>query len=465
MAIPTPTSVSGSSVVEVCRWSRLHSVSPCRTSQSSCATSLIRTLWHVPACHARAHDLVAGARAAGRCRRLRRPGPAVHQPHHPAADAPGHLGPRRGRPVPAAADDGAAGRCGLAGRRGAGEALAQRRGAARRAPRRRGGGAGAGHRPDVRGLRRRTRGVRRGAGAGRRRRQHAGGRGGARLRPADPAVVPRRLDGRRRGRRRAHAGRPRPLAGRRARGGARRGGAGRPVPAAGRRARHRRRGGAVAADRAGRPGDGALLHGRHRGDHVGTDVPRQHVPDAGPAGGAGDVPLPPGHAGDAAGRRRPGRPVRAGAGAPGRRGGRLGVAVRDRHRAQLAGGGRGLHPARPRRRGDRAAELLRGRPDRRRPGGPGGDPAGPGRRGDRPVQPVQLRRRAARRGAHRPGRRGLAARRVRRTDGAGAVHPAAGEELRSRYPVPRSPSALAPGQFLSGWGTGRPGCSPPRASR
>ena len=221
--------------------------------------------------------------------------------------------------------------------------------------------------------------------------------------------------------------------------GARRGGAGRPVPAAGRRARHRRRGGAVAADRAGRPGDGALLHGRHRGDHVGTDVPRQHVPDAGPAGGAGDVPLPPRHAGDAAGRRRPGRPVRAGAGAPGRRGGRLGVAVRDRHRAQLAGGGRGLHPARPRRRGDRAAELLRGRPDRRRPGGPRGDPAGPGRRGDRPVQPVQLRRRPARRGAHRPRRRGLAARRVRRTDGAGAVHPAAGEELRSRgRSVPRS---------------------------
>ena len=71
-----------------------------------------------------------------------------------------------------------------------------------------------------------------------------------------------------------------------------------------------RRGGAVAADRAGRPGDGALLHGRHRGDHVGTDVPRQHVPDAGPAGRAGDVPLPAGHAGDAAGRRRPGRPVR-----------------------------------------------------------------------------------------------------------------------------------------------------------
>ena len=220
--MPTPTSVSGSSVVEVCRWSRLHSVSPCRTSQSSCATSLIRTLWHVHACHARAHDLVvhdlvAGARAAGRRRRLRRPGPAVHQPHHPAADAPGHLGPRRGRPVPAAADDGAAGRRWLAGRRGAGEALAQRRGAARRAPRRRGGGAGAGHRPDVRRLRRRTRGVRRGAGAGRRRRQHAGGRGGARLRPADPAVVPRRLDGRRRGRRRAHAGRPRPVAGRRAR--------------------------------------------------------------------------------------------------------------------------------------------------------------------------------------------------------------------------------------------------------
>ena len=27
------------------------------------------------------------------------------------------------------------------------------------------------------------------------------------------------------------------------------------------------------------------------------------------------------------------------------------------------------------------------------------------------------------------------------------------------------PAGVGPGQFLSGWGTGRPGCSPPRASR
>ena len=40
---------------------------------------------------------------------------------------------------------------------------------------------------------------------------------------------------------------------------------------------------AVAADRAGRAGDGALLHGRHRRVHLGTAVPRQGLPDARPA--------------------------------------------------------------------------------------------------------------------------------------------------------------------------------------
>ena len=70
-------------------------------------------------------------------------------------------------------------------------------------------------------------------------------------------------------------------------------------------------------------------------------------------------------------------------------------------RADLAGGGRRVHPARRRHRRDRAAELLGRRPDRRRRRGRPGAPARPRGRGDRAVQPVQLRRRAARRRAHR----------------------------------------------------------------
>ena len=62
---------------------------------------------------------------------------------------------------------------------------------------------------------------------------------------------------------------------------------------------------------------------------------------------------------------------------------------------------RRLHPARRRRRDDRAAQLLRGRADRRRRGPRPGRPAGAGRRGGRAVQPVQLRRRPVRRRADR----------------------------------------------------------------
>ena len=81
---------------------------------------------------------LAGARAAGRRRGLRRPGPAVHQPHHPAA--------RRSRTTWDLGEVGLSllllmmvllAGAGLAGRRAAGQALAQRRGAARRAARRR----------------------------------------------------------------------------------------------------------------------------------------------------------------------------------------------------------------------------------------------------------------------------------------------------------------------------------------
>ena len=48
---------------------------------------------------------------------------------------------------------------------------------------------------------------------------------------------------------------------------------------------------ALAPDHAGRAGDGALLHGRHGGVHVGTDVPRPGVHAPVRPGRPGDVPL------------------------------------------------------------------------------------------------------------------------------------------------------------------------------
>ena len=156
-------------------------------------------------------------------------------------------------------------------------------------------------------------------GVGRRRDQHAGGGAGAPLRAADPAVVPRRLDGRRPGRPRRSRWRP-------------------PTSTCGgwpcspwcrsspswRRTSPRRRAGApgrrrraVAADPPGRGGAGALLHGRHRGVHLGADLPRRAVADARP-GRAGDLPVPAGERARATGRRRPGTAIRAGPRAAGR---------------------------------------------------------------------------------------------------------------------------------------------------
>ena len=111
-------------------------------------------------------------------------------------------------------------------------------------------------------------------------------------------------------------------------------------------------------------------------DHVFDDPVRP--------GRAGDVPLPAGQRLRAA-RRRPPRHARTArcrccGSAPcvACRGPR-----RRRVRADLAGGGARLHAPRRRRRGDRAAELLRRGPDRgRRRDRPGGAP-GPGGRGDR----------------------------------------------------------------------------------
>ena len=122
--------------------------------------------------------------------------------------------------------------------------------------------------------------------------------------------------------------------------------------------------------------------------------------DAGVTGRAGDVPLPAREPGGPARGRRAGRQVRRRAGAADRRGRRQPGAAGRRDRADLARRGAGVHAARRRRLGGRAAELLGRGPDRRRPG------CGPGRRrrGDRPLQPVQLPGRAARVGAHRAGR-------------------------------------------------------------
>ena len=285
----------------------------------------------------------------------------------PAAGPAGPLGPGLGGVVPAAADDGAArgGRL-TAGRTGRG-ASRQRPGPADRAAGDRGRGAGGDAGADVRGLRHRARGVRRGAGRGRRRDQHAGGRAGAPLRPGDPAVVPRRLDARRRRRLGDHAGDRDPAA-RRGRGAGRRTPARErlALPAPGRRAGERADRGAVATDPAGRPGAGALLHGRHRSGHVGTGLPRRHLLDNAHAGGAGHAALPAGQSGVPARRRRPGHAVRCRAGAAR---GRRAVRVRPgrrRLRPELAGRRARLHRPRRRGRGHRAAELLGGRPDRRR---------------------------------------------------------------------------------------------------
>ena len=137
----------------------------------------------------------AGPAPRGRRRRLRRPGPAVHLPDHPAAEVPGPVGPVGAVRLRAPADGRAAGRRrvgpGRAGRHPPGQChdVAGRvRPAGRRVGRgRRGATTGC--------LRGRARRLRPGPRRGGRRLQHAGGGGRAPLRPHHPAVVPRRLDG------------------------------------------------------------------------------------------------------------------------------------------------------------------------------------------------------------------------------------------------------------------------------
>ena len=221
----------------------------------------------------------------------------------------------------------------------------------------------------VRGGRRR---LRRDARRHRRGDQHAGRRPRARVRPADPAVVPRRLDRGRPARRRAHARHrgPRPAAGRRSWRSCPLVALRRAVPPprarrrpVGRRARCR---GAVATDPAGRCGPRALLHGRHGRVHVGTDLPRPRGRRPVGPGRPGDVPLPAGERARPARRRRPRTPPRRGPRpARGRAGGLRGPGGR-RVRADLAGR-RGRLPRARRGRGGRgAAELLGRRADRGR---------------------------------------------------------------------------------------------------
>ena len=147
------------------------------------------------------------ARAQGGGGRVRHPGPGVHQPHHPAADVLRTAGTSPSRAVAAAADDGAAGRASArwspSGWPSARDSAALLRAGLLGD---RGRGPGRSLPPPTSGSsspRWRSYGV--GLGIGRRHHQHAGGRARAPLRPADPAVVPRRLDPRRRRRRRAHA--------------------------------------------------------------------------------------------------------------------------------------------------------------------------------------------------------------------------------------------------------------------
>ena len=216
----------------------------------------------------------------------------------------------------------------------------------------------------------RARGVRRGAGHRRRDQQHAGGRGRAPLRPPDPAVVPRRVDLRRHRRRVLRAGRRAPAA------------RGRPAwsrwcrcwrsprrtcPASTARP-------SPAAEEVAVPWRPILLVGLGMVLFYMVDTAAQtwgptyldDVVDA-PHSLVALATLPYlvaslalRLAGDSAGGG-----YGAGAGAAHRRRGGLAGAARGGHRADLAGGGARLHPARRRRLGDRAAELLGGGPDRR----------------------------------------------------------------------------------------------------
>ena len=294
--------------------------------------------------------------------------------------------------------------------------------------------------------------------------QHAGGGARAPLRPADPAVVPRRLDPRRRDRRRVDAGDDGPAA--RGRGAALGG-----DPAGG---GVRRRSCPATTDRPSSPTEVAVpwrpillvgvamvlfymvdtavqTWGPLFLDHT-FATPERYVAlsalayllASGAVRLAGDRLVARFGAGAGAAGRRAGRRrwhSRSSSSPPPGRSRSLGFAILGAGVAVVAplsfsaaariAGGEGFEPARA---------------------------AGPGRRRDRPVQPVQLRRRAARLGADRPGRRGLAADRLRGPDGAGARDHPAGPGVRAEDRARQLSRGLSPAaQFLSGCGTGRPG--------
>ena len=222
-----------------------------------------------------------------------------------------------------------------------------------------------------------ARGVRRGAGRRRRHQQHAGGRRRAPLRPHDPAVVPRRLDLRRHHRRRATRWPPRTLPLWTAAPG-RRGPARWPSP--------RRTSAASTARPSPRPHRSPCRGGRSCWSGSGWcsstwSTPRRRPGDRPSSTTSCDAPqslvalatLPYLLASlvRAAGRRRAWC-ARYGAVLVLRTGAVVAslallvvVTVAD-----LAGRGPRLHPARRRRLGDRAAELLGRGPDRRRRTGP-----------------------------------------------------------------------------------------------
>ena len=224
------------------------------------------------------------AHRAPRGRRgLLHPGPRVHLAHHATARRARPLGLQRGHAVADPADDGRARRCRLGARRTCCPLHRQRPRAAHRAAARCRRGAGAGARSGVPRVRGGDGGVRRRAGRRGREHQHAGRRDRARLRPADPAVLPRHVDARRHRRLGHH---PRDEHGRLPVGGpggrAAVGGRVRAVPAPRSRCRRRRCPGRrgsrpVATAAAGRRRAGALLHGRHGRGHVGTDLPRRRL--------------------------------------------------------------------------------------------------------------------------------------------------------------------------------------------
>ncbi|MDQ2845875.1 MAG: MFS transporter [Actinomycetota bacterium] len=109
----------------------------------------------------------------------------------------------------------------------------------------------------------------------------------------------------------------------------------------------------VAADRAGGPGDRAVLHGRYGVDHLGLHLLRQHPALPRPTGRTGNAAVSARILRRSVRRRRADPQTRAGAVAARRRGGRHGRAGGGGVRAELAGRPDRLLRPWPRCRGDR----------------------------------------------------------------------------------------------------------------